>query len=269
MDTNTPREPIMQFFRFDHLPPDKQATSKPFGELAEHIHATLPRNPERTVALRKLLEAKDAAVRAGFMVLMALFCIAALPAAAAGRPAPEFVIASFEHVPDVPGVRALTPNTIPQTLAQAPTPAAPEATVSGGPSLGQRILDMLFSKESFATIVLVLGGLLGKLGWDEVRRRRVALGVYHAFHIVEDLAAETENKIDDKVAEALKQVDAYLLASGWRPLKPGEQEVAKLGFTSLNGASKLVEKVQANAISSSAIANTLDAKAALVPPTAG
>ena len=32
--------------------------------IAERIIATLPRNPERTVALRKLLESKDAAVRA-------------------------------------------------------------------------------------------------------------------------------------------------------------------------------------------------------------
>jgi hypothetical protein len=32
--------------------------------MADRIVSTLPRNPERTVALRKLLEAKDAAVRA-------------------------------------------------------------------------------------------------------------------------------------------------------------------------------------------------------------
>jgi hypothetical protein len=57
-------ELIMQFFAYEHLPPHLQAVSKPFGELAERIVATLPRNPERTVALRKLLEAKDAAVRA-------------------------------------------------------------------------------------------------------------------------------------------------------------------------------------------------------------
>jgi hypothetical protein len=36
----------------------------PFGDLAQVIFETLPRNPERSVALRKLLEAKDAAVRA-------------------------------------------------------------------------------------------------------------------------------------------------------------------------------------------------------------
>lgn len=57
-------EPILQFFRFSHLPPRLAAVSKPFSVLAEEVVATLPRNPERTVALRKLLEAKDAAVRA-------------------------------------------------------------------------------------------------------------------------------------------------------------------------------------------------------------
>lgn len=57
-------EPIIQFFAFAHLPPRLQEVSRPFGEMAERIVATLPRNPERTVALRKLLEAKDAAVRA-------------------------------------------------------------------------------------------------------------------------------------------------------------------------------------------------------------
>lgn len=57
-------EHIEQFFAYSHLPPHLQAVSKPFGELAAHIIETLPRNPERTVALRKLLESKDAAVRA-------------------------------------------------------------------------------------------------------------------------------------------------------------------------------------------------------------
>lgn len=57
-------EHIMQFFAYAHLPAGLQEISRPFGELAEQIVATLPRNPERTVALRRLLEAKDAAVRA-------------------------------------------------------------------------------------------------------------------------------------------------------------------------------------------------------------
>lgn len=59
-----PQEPIMQFFAWGHLPPHLQSVSRPFGELAGIIANTLPRSPERTVALRKLLESKDAAVRA-------------------------------------------------------------------------------------------------------------------------------------------------------------------------------------------------------------
>lgn len=58
------KEHILQFFAYAHLPPHLQAVSAPFGQLAEQIVETLPRNSERTVALRKLLEAKDAAVRA-------------------------------------------------------------------------------------------------------------------------------------------------------------------------------------------------------------
>lgn len=57
-------DPILQFFAYGHLPAELQAISKPFGDLAESMVGSLPRNPERTVALRKLLEAKDAAVRA-------------------------------------------------------------------------------------------------------------------------------------------------------------------------------------------------------------
>lgn len=56
--------PLMQFFAYQHLPPHLQEVSKPFGDLAIFINGSLPRNPEQTVALRKLLEAKDCAVRA-------------------------------------------------------------------------------------------------------------------------------------------------------------------------------------------------------------
>jgi len=57
-------EHIIQFFGYAHLPPHLAEVSKPFADLADSLVSTLPRNPERTVALRKLLEAKDAAVRA-------------------------------------------------------------------------------------------------------------------------------------------------------------------------------------------------------------
>lgn len=54
---------LLQFFAWQHLPPHLQEVSKPFGELAEKL-IELPDNPERTTAIRKLLEAKDCAVRA-------------------------------------------------------------------------------------------------------------------------------------------------------------------------------------------------------------
>lgn len=57
-------EPIMQFFSYAHLPEKLQEVSAPFCVLAEFIDSNLPRNPEKSTALRKLLEAKDAAVRA-------------------------------------------------------------------------------------------------------------------------------------------------------------------------------------------------------------
>ena len=54
---------MLQFFEYRHLPANLQASSKPFCELAERIVTEWPQNPERTVCLRKLLEAKDASVR--------------------------------------------------------------------------------------------------------------------------------------------------------------------------------------------------------------
>lgn len=55
---------MLQFFKYAHLPEKLQAVSKPFGLLAKQMVETLPRNPERTAGLRKLLESKDCAVRA-------------------------------------------------------------------------------------------------------------------------------------------------------------------------------------------------------------
>lgn len=61
---NASKEPLLQFFQCSHLPSHLREVSQPFKEAAERITNTLPRNPERTVCLRKLLEAKDCAVRA-------------------------------------------------------------------------------------------------------------------------------------------------------------------------------------------------------------
>ncbi len=54
---------ILSFFAYAHLPAFLQEVSRPFGELAHNLAGSLD-GPELTVALRKLLESKDAAVRA-------------------------------------------------------------------------------------------------------------------------------------------------------------------------------------------------------------
>lgn len=64
-DEEVATDHILRFFHYGHLPQVLQSKSKPFCDLARHLIDTVPRNPERTIALRKLLEAKDAAVRAG------------------------------------------------------------------------------------------------------------------------------------------------------------------------------------------------------------
>jgi hypothetical protein len=56
--------PILRYFTFAHLPEKLKAVSEPFYVLAIHIEESLPGGPEKSTALRKLLEAKDAAVRA-------------------------------------------------------------------------------------------------------------------------------------------------------------------------------------------------------------
>ncbi len=55
---------LMQFFEYKHLPERLQVVSEPFGKLAAFVDHNLPNNCEKTTALRKLLEAKDCAVRA-------------------------------------------------------------------------------------------------------------------------------------------------------------------------------------------------------------
>lgn len=56
--------PIMKYFAYEHLPAHLQEVSKPIGELAKQMDETLPDSAEKSAGLRKLLEAKDALVRA-------------------------------------------------------------------------------------------------------------------------------------------------------------------------------------------------------------
>lgn len=56
--------PILQYFKYEHLPKHLQAASKPYAEIAwRAAESTLGFHPEVEAGLRKLLEAKDCFVR--------------------------------------------------------------------------------------------------------------------------------------------------------------------------------------------------------------
>lgn len=55
---------MLKWFSFEHLPPKLKKISKTFYNQAIFIASNIDSGPERTAAMRKLLEAKDAAVRA-------------------------------------------------------------------------------------------------------------------------------------------------------------------------------------------------------------
>lgn len=62
-------EQVLSYFQYEHLPPHLQEISKEFCDLAQAVANRYPDNRETTIALRKLLEAKDAAVRAALPVV--------------------------------------------------------------------------------------------------------------------------------------------------------------------------------------------------------
>jgi hypothetical protein len=58
-------ERMLKHFDYEHLArEDLKAVSRRFRDLAHVLVKLVPAGPERTVSLRKLLESKDAAVRA-------------------------------------------------------------------------------------------------------------------------------------------------------------------------------------------------------------
>ena len=59
---------MLQYFNYAHLPPHLQEVSKPFYDMAYQMVNTLPMCAELVAGLRKLLEAKDCAVRAKLYV---------------------------------------------------------------------------------------------------------------------------------------------------------------------------------------------------------
>lgn len=63
-DRPTPSQEILRYFAFAHLPAPLRDISGECANLAEWMQDNLPDGPEKTMGLRKLLEAKDCFVRA-------------------------------------------------------------------------------------------------------------------------------------------------------------------------------------------------------------
>lgn len=117
-------------------------------------------------------------------------------------------------------------------------------------SLGE-MLSGLLTPGNIAWAAGALLTLIGGIKWFSVdRKRQVALAVYHAFHIVEDIAKETPGEdFLDKAAVGLQKADDVMRANGWRPLKPGEKDVAALTFKSMNAQKAQAEKLSGAAAS--------------------
>jgi hypothetical protein len=64
--TEQKAHPLMRFFVYDHLVGKGREISARFWMFAEMLDHYLPDSAEKTVTLRKLLEAKDAGVRSTF-----------------------------------------------------------------------------------------------------------------------------------------------------------------------------------------------------------
>ncbi|KXT55920.1 hypothetical protein Y710_16345 [Gordonia sp. QH-12] len=56
-------EHLLSLFTYEHLPPYLQLVSRQFADLADTLVTNLGDGPELSTALRKLVEAKDCAVR--------------------------------------------------------------------------------------------------------------------------------------------------------------------------------------------------------------
>lgn len=59
---------LLKYFRFNHLTGPLRNVSAQFAVLALYVVHAVPNGAERTAGLRKLLEAKDCAVRAALEI---------------------------------------------------------------------------------------------------------------------------------------------------------------------------------------------------------
>ncbi len=131
-------------------------------------------------------------------------------------------------------------------LTDSSTAAAPPSVLVG-----------LLTPANLLIVLGIVASIFGGFKFFDVRwKRRIALAAFHAFHVVEDVGNEIEGTDGfDKSARFLAEVDRWFRANGWRPLKPGEQELAKIEASSMHGqqvaAVKVVEAAIAAALPAS------------------
>lgn len=133
--------------------------------------------------------------------LVVLFALAvAAPVHAAGRPASEFTIASLDRVPDVPGVRALTPSSLPEVLAQVEAPAPAE------PSLFQRIWGFVAPTLATAigTLLVYLLGLLVTWVRSKAGESKFAAFVLPVTEAARAVVLEIDVRLKPKLAKFLE-----------------------------------------------------------------
>jgi|GEM_PF-5145598 len=130
--------------------------------------------------------------------------------------------------------------TAPVALADAGSTAG---SVAGGILVG--ILtnpDVLVLVAGFAVAgVIALARTIWKDKAEE-RLRTFGNAVNIAYYTINDLALRTENKVDDKVAEALRVFREHLATKGYVPTS-SEEAQAKAAWTAMHGAELTAEKI--------------------------
>ena len=101
------------------------------------------------------------------------------------------------------------------------------------------IVGWLSKPESLSIIVGIVMFFVKSLMKDKYDKNEAifAKAVDVAFNVVNDLSKRTDNKVDDKVAEGLAALKAYLASHG-QDATSQQLERAKLLFQAMNGAGK-------------------------------
>ncbi|MCP3065780.1 hypothetical protein LXT21_44140 [Myxococcus sp. K38C18041901] len=151
-------------------------------------------------------------------------------------------------------------------------PAAFADTGSTAGSVASSILVGILTNPDVAVLVasLVVGGVvaLARTIWkDKAEERLHSVGyvINLAYYAVNDMSLRTENKVDNKVAEALRIFRDQLALKGYVPT---DREVAqaKAAWTAMHGAELTATKVQGAALT--ATLGAIGSTAALAPVVA-